>query len=294
MSKVIKLTPQYIEECTQEFKNSLISGKFSDGKISYNKVLDSVHNKAKLIFTEVAWLKMQTLVKEFNKEVAWHGVAHRGEDETKAEYYVTDILVYPQKTSGAYVDMDVEGYDKWIRDNYEDERFFNIAMQGHSHVNMPTNPSGTDLSHQETILEQLTDDMFYIFVIWNKSDSRNIRIYDLAKNVLFETADVDVEVQNLADFIKEAKNMVKDRVTNTTTTSTTTFGKGYTYTPPSTSTSKDKKENPPAQTGVKPGKRKGKKKKNKGTYNNACDNSQLSLLGYDDMDINDPFYYREY
>ena len=88
-------------------------------------------------------------------------------------------------------------------------------MQGHSHVNMGTSPSTVDLNHQEKILEQLEDDMFYIFMIWNKSFKRTIKIYDLAKNILFEDADIDVKIADaglgLNEFIGEAKDLVKSR-----------------------------------------------------------------------------------
>lgn len=278
MSKLIKLTPEYIAECTKEFQEKLNSGKFPDGRISYSKTLGSVTKRAKLYFTEIAWLKMQLLIKEFDKEVAWHGVAKRGDDKSKDEYYITDILVYPQEVSGASVEMDVDKYDEWLRENFDDERFFNIAMQGHSHVRMGTTPSSVDLGHQEAILNQLTDDMFYIFVIWNKLDSRNIKIYDLAKNVLFETADIDVEV--LGDFLKDAKNMVKEK--------TYTSSKSAVVTTPA---KQDDKKKTPTINSNKSGKKKGKRKKGY-LYNNACDDSQFTM--FDDMNgypYNDPFYY---
>lgn len=280
MSKLIKLTPEYIAECTKEFQEKLNAGKFADGRISYNKTLGSVSRRAKLYFTEIAWLKMQMLIKEFDKEVAWHGVAKRGDDMSKDEYYVTDILVYPQEVSGASVEMDVEKYDEWLRENFDDERFFNIGMQGHSHVRMGTTPSSVDLGHQEAILNQLTDDMFYIFVIWNKLDSKNIKIYDLAKNVLFETADVDVEV--MGDFLKDAKDKVKEKSYN--------YSKSPNVT--TASTKQDEKKTTSINNGVnKTAKKKGRRKKGY-SYNNACDDSQFTL--FDDMSgypYNDPFYY---
>ena len=292
MSKIIRLTPEHIAECTKEFQEKLNSGKFADGRISFSKTFGSTSRKAKLYFTELAWLKMQTLVREFEKEVAWHGVAKRGEDETKDEYYITDILVYPQEVSGASVEMDVAKYDEWIRDNFDDERFFHIGMQGHSHVKMQTNPSSVDLGHQEAILNQLTDDMFYIFVTWNKFDSKNIKIYDLAKNVLFETADVDVEV--LGDFLKDAKDMVKEKTYKPTSYSYS-YSKNTTTTTVTTTKQDDKKITPVVSGNNKSNKKKGNRKKSH-AYNNACDYTHCTLFD-DDMTgypYNDPFYYNGY
>ena len=215
MSKIIRLTPEDIAQYTKEFTESLISTKCPDGKISYSKILGAFNRKAKIFFSDLAWIKMTSLVREFANEVAWHGVATRGSDETKDEYYITDILVYPQEVSDATVDMDTTKYANWLMENAEDERFYSIAMQGHSHVNMGVTPSGTDLKHQGDILDQLTDDMFYIFMIYNKKGEKNIKIYDLKKNVLFETSDIEVGiidgVYGLDSFIKDAKKMVTER-----------------------------------------------------------------------------------
>lgn len=216
MSKVIKLTTEQLQECRRDFDTALSTMKLTDGKISFIKTITSPNEKATLYFDPLAWRKMQTLIKEFDKEVAWHGVAYRGEDETKNEYFITDILVYPQKVTGATVNTDQEKYEMWLM-QHEDEVFNNIRMQGHSHVNMATSPSGVDETHQAKILEQLEDDMFYIFLIWNKSNSKFIKIYDLKKNILFETLDVTVEIlddgSGIDEFLADAKKLVEDKPT---------------------------------------------------------------------------------
>ena len=216
MSKVIKLTTEQLQECRKDFDTALSTMKLTDGKISFIKTIACPNEKATLYFDPLAWRKMQTLVKEFDKEVAWPGVAYRGEDETKNEYFITDILVYPQKVTGSTVNTDQEKYEMWLM-QHEDEVFNNIRMQGHSHVNMPTSPSPVDETHQAKILEQLEDDMFYIFLIWNKSNSKFIKIYDLKKNILFETIDVTVEIlddgSGIDEFLADAKKLVEDRPT---------------------------------------------------------------------------------
>lgn len=223
MSRLIKMTPEYIEECRNEFEQALKLAKLSDGKLNFTKTFTSGTRKAKVFFTPPAWAKMVILINEFDKEVAWHGVAHRtGEVEgesvpagTECEYIITDILVYPQEVSGTTVEMDTEKYATWLMENIEDERFNSIRMQGHSHVRMAPNPSSVDLTHQEEILNMLGDDDFYIFMIWNKSFASNIKIYDMRENTLFENSDVSVrildEVGDLNEFLTSAKTMVKER-----------------------------------------------------------------------------------
>lgn len=220
MSKLIKMTPECLAQCKKEFEEALSTGKFTDGKITFTKTLGTIDRKAILYFSEMAWIKMHTLIREFDKEVAWHGVAYRGEDKSKDEYFITDILVYPQVVTGATVNTDQDEYTTWLF-NHDDDVFPHIRMQGHSHVNMGTTPSVVDNTHQEKILDQLEDDMFYIFMIWNKRKEKFIKIYDLEKNVLFETADVTVTVledeHGMEKFLKDAKEMVKTRVVTTPT-----------------------------------------------------------------------------
>lgn len=202
-----------LDEIRKAFEEVLSNRKLTDGKITFTKTFGS-DRKATLFFSEVAWFKMQALIEHFNKEVAWHGVAKRGEDASKDEYYITDILVYPQEVTGATVSTDQEKYQTWLM-SHEDEVFNNIRMQGHSHVHMGVIPSSVDTSLYERILEQLEDNMFYIFIIWNKRNEKTIKIYDYAKNILFDTEDVSIKIMDdklgVTKFITEAESMVKDK-----------------------------------------------------------------------------------
>lgn len=228
MSKPIKMTQKYMDECRADFEKALQLTKLADGKLSFTKTFTLGTRKATVHFTSLAWSKMVSLLREFDKEVAWHGVASRGGDESKDEYTIEDIVVYPQEVTGATVEMDTEKYALWLMENAEDERFNNIHMQGHSHVNMATSPSSVDLTHQEEILNMLGDDDFYIFMIWNKRHESNTKIYDMRKNILFENADVTITHENgeMEAFINEAKGMVK------TKTYTPPGGYGYSYNRP--------------------------------------------------------------
>lgn len=214
MSKIIKVTDQQIDEIRKDFNAALEKADLSDGKINFTKTFGSITRKARVLFTSTAWMKMQALISEFNKEVAWHGIASRGEDGSKDEYYISDILVYPQEVTSATVNTDQEKYQMWLM-SQDDNVFNSIRMQGHSHVSMGTTPSSVDISHQEKIVQQAGDDDFYIFMIWNKKNEKTIKIYDFAKNILFETSDITVDVINsdaIEAFLKDAKEMVKDKV----------------------------------------------------------------------------------
>ena len=217
MGRPIKLTKDLKEMVIKEIIEELSTKKMFDGKINYSKTFKystaEGDDKAYITFTPIAFAKMVMLLHKFDSEVAWHGVAYRSKDNENY-FNITDILVYPQLVSGATVNTDQEEYTNWLY-SQPDEVFENIRMQGHSHVGFSTTPSGVDTTHQAQILEQLDDDMFYIFMIWNKKLEKTIKIFDLKHNTLYENDDVEVFIGNndvdLDAFIKDAKEIVKPK-----------------------------------------------------------------------------------
>lgn len=213
MSKSIKIDKQFLETAKADFLKMCDEGKFTDGKIVFNRTFGgNTNKKANLYIEDIAWNKMKALVDEFDKEVAWHGIAKRREEE--GEYIIEDILVYPQTVSASTVVTDQEKYQMWLYEQ-EDDVFNNIRMQGHSHVNMSTSPSGVDTTYYQGIIDQMSDDMFYIFMILNKKGSRHVEIWDKKINTIFETADITVTLlidpeDPINKLIKDAKEKVKD------------------------------------------------------------------------------------
>ena len=307
MSKPIKMTEQYMSECRADFEKALQLTKLADGKLNFTKVFSIADKKATVYFTGEAWTKMVMLLKEFDKEVAWHGVARRGDDETKDEYIISDIMVYPQTVTGASVEMDTEKYAVWLMENADDERFDNIHMQGHSHVNMPTSPSSVDLNHQEEILNMLGDEDFYIFMIWNKSFTSTNKVYDLKKNILFEDRDITVKiiggVEDLDTFVKAAKDMVKSKAY---VTPSYNAGSGYQYNKPAgtpynpvstTTTATTNDESSDKDSKKNGGKKDKPRTKIEGTSGkNACQQSIFDMYFdmYDAADNPYNSYYRGY
>lgn len=297
MSKMIKMTREYLEECRKDFEDTIAKAKLSDGKINFTKTFAYSDKKATVYFSAEAWTKMLLLLDNFDKEVAWHGLARRMADGTSNEYTIYDILVYPQEVTGATVNTDQETYEQWLIER-PDESFNNIRMQGHSHVNMGTSPSSTDLVHQERILEQLEDDMFYIFMIWNKSLKREIKIYDLQKNILFEDGDISVKLSDdgfaLSEFLQDAKTSVKEKTYNygnglagslySTTVSTNSDIKPYNPFPGNTVN-----QNTSVNHNKKDSDKKNKKKKNKSSFssylNTTTTKQSPSLSGDYDYDL---------
>ena len=271
MSKIIKITPDVFDGIVEDFKKTLGNLKMSEGKINFTRSFNQIERTAELRFTEIAWLKMQALIREYDKEVAWHGIAKRGENPDKDEYIISDILVYPQEVSGATVNTDQAEYQNWLF-QLENDVFNNLRMQGHSHVNMGVAPSAVDTTLYEGLLSQLDDTMFYIFLIWNKRGDKMVKIYDLEKNILFETADVKISIiddgSGVEALLRDAKTKVKEKVCSYNS-SQSFGGNGITY---------GGSSNVPAERSKK---RKGKRKKSRDREAAA-----ISEQEYEDVLIN--------
>ena len=170
-------------------------------------------------FTVEAYAKMMALVNGTTKEIAWHGLVEQlpETDPKKATYIIKDILGYPQTVTAATVVTDEEEYNKWIC-SLDNDTANSMKMQGHSHVNMGTTPSGTDTGYYDEMLAHIRS--YYIFLIVNKSQSFYIRFYDVRHNTMFEFTEhhgiVLADGTDLADFTKTNVDMAKNYTPPTT------------------------------------------------------------------------------
>jgi len=228
MSRPIKLTDELLQNIQEEFIAKVKSMKMLNGKLEYSRTFkwdDSENDRATIFLSSIAFAKMNALIQQFDSEVAWHGVVHRDEEDPSI-FHITDILVYPQIVSGVTVNTDQDAYQTWLY-AFDDDVFNNIRMQGHSHVGMSVSPSGVDTTHQEKILNQIRDDDYYIFMIWNKRYEHFVRIFDLRNNTLYETADVDVligdEGLDFSKFVSDAKEIVKPKTYTPSSYSSSTY-----------------------------------------------------------------------
>jgi len=228
MPRPIVLTQEIKQKAIEDFSTILDGMKMSDGKLSYNRSFSYETGNAIVWLTQEAYRKTVALVVGFSDEVAWHGTVSRvdgGNDSTantnttrdknsttnSNEFIIEDIFIYPQEVTSSTVNTNQAAYTEWLY-GLDDATFNKIRMQGHSHVNMGVNPSGVDDKHRQQILDQLESDMFYIFMIWNKSLSVHTLIYDMARNVLYEDKDVSVKLlgdEAMDAFLADAKEKVQ-------------------------------------------------------------------------------------
>ena len=163
------------------------------------------------------------LVENIDKEIAWHGIVEKIDNTT---YLIKDIIVYPQKVTGATVTTDDVELGMWYM-QLPDETMNNLRFQGHSHVNMSTSPSAVDKNYYSTMVQTLRKTDFYIFMIFNKRGEHFAEIYDLAQNVLFENNDINISVVDNSGMsiknwaLEEIKNQVKTETISSVSTYTT-------------------------------------------------------------------------
>ena len=136
-------------------------GDSIDFKFKYDKktTLPARLQRATVILSAKAYLKMKQLVASSNKELAWHGLVTK---RPNSLFIVSDILCYPQKATAATVESNDDAYPQWLM-SLSDTEINTLRFQGHSHVNFGVTPSATDTQNWDTFLNNIGPKDFYIF-----------------------------------------------------------------------------------------------------------------------------------
>ena len=141
-----------------------------------------------IYITTQAYTKMRMLVDKTTTEIGWYGTVTKVPGLTGV-YIIEDIIVYPQKVTGATCEqLDDKMFEfemSLTTDQVNHKRF-----HGHSHVNMGTTPSGVDEQFYHDILTQVTD--FFIVTVTNKRNEYTTRFYDMEHNILFTDVPISV------------------------------------------------------------------------------------------------------
>lgn len=206
--KRINVDETFKQDIIAKFTDYINRTKFTDNKITFSADIDTTVNvkdisRPTIYISATAYLKMMLYVRDTDVEIAWHGTVERNQEQNW--YHIKDVFLYPQIIRATTVDTDQEKYQEWLQNIEDDDVFNNIRFQGHSHVNMGTFPSGTDLNMYNNFLQVLPNNDYYIFMIMNKTGSITCFIYDLAKNLIYETADIDIKILG-----PKTHNLIKD------------------------------------------------------------------------------------
>ena len=159
--------------------------------------------------TTQAYTKMRMLVDKTTTEIGWYGTVTKVPGLTGV-YVIEDIIVYPQKVTGATCEqLDDKMFEfemSLTTDQVNHKRF-----HGHSHVNMGTTPSGVDEQFYHDILTQVTD--FFIVTVTNKRNEYTTRFYDMEHNILFTDVPISViddEGLELDSWYEESKKQLEE------------------------------------------------------------------------------------
>lgn len=172
---------------------------------------EKLKDKIRIAYTPTAYLRMSSLVDEFDSEISWFGLV---EKKSPKLYRVYDVLVCKQQVDGGKVDTKDEDMLDFIS-NLTDEQSDHMHFQAHSHVNFDTKASGTDMQNQADILASMPGhEGFYIFQIWNKRGSINTYLYDLDENCFYDKNDIelvieDPDYEDMDLFVAEARSKVE-------------------------------------------------------------------------------------
>ncbi len=218
---------KFIEDLTEQLA-WFTRAPLSDFKIDelikeYSQIPKDVE-KPILLITAEAYIRMLELVNQSAVECSWHGIV----ENVGNKYYITDILVFPQRNSATATTTDEKEFAEWQTKLIMDPNFpiEKLRMHGHSHVNMNVFSSGVDDKYQKDLITKVDDGDFYIFLIMNKKMEMCAFIYDFKQQVMFETADIDIRIVNnlvscedLRGWAKEElkQNAITERITTTKT-----------------------------------------------------------------------------
>ena len=169
--------------------------------------VQTAKEKVVISYTQQAYLRMRELVQFFDTEVAWYGLVQQID---QLHYKVYDVKVCKQYVNGTKVDTEDEDTIEFFN-SLTDEEAEHMHFQAHSHVNMSTSASGTDVQNQEDVISNLGGKGFYIFQIWNKKDDISTYLYDLDNNTFYDRKDVLIDVEGVDEFIAGVADLVQKK-----------------------------------------------------------------------------------
>lgn len=149
-----------------------------------------------------------------NYEIGWYGTVDVLAD---GKLLVDAVYLFPQEVSAATTETSGQDQNKFIMklfEKYDTEKAGDIInrlrLWGHSHVNMATNPSGTDDNQMINFADNLinSDTPFMIRLIMNKRGDVRYDIYDYAMNIAY----MDVPWMLYDDVLNNPEETVIDEI----------------------------------------------------------------------------------
>ena len=188
-----------------------------DIKLDVKDILEEYMNERQsaepqVFITSEAYIKMRTLVDKTSTELGWYGFVSKlpGLDNV---YVIEDIIVYPQKVTGATCEQDEDRMFEFEM-SLTTEQVRARRFQAHSHVNMGVTPSGVDEAFYQDLLSQVRD--YYIIMVTNKHGDNHIRFYDMENNIVYTELELKILLDNGTDVDKWYQEEVDNNLSKPT------------------------------------------------------------------------------
>jgi hypothetical protein len=150
-------------------------------------------------YTREALAAIEYIVDQVDSEVGWFGLV---DELDNGDYLITDIYIPQQIVSGVTVDMTPNAIAELAHQLMEEGKDpSKLRYEGHSHVNMAVNPSGTD---EEMVDDFLADCPYFIRGIYNKKNESRVDVFDKTRGLVFNKVDHGLDEPELPEEFYEA------------------------------------------------------------------------------------------
>lgn len=155
----------------------------------------TVSKSPRVVFSALAWMKSWAFVELHHQEISWMGRILIKEDDRGKYLYIEDVFLLKQECGPAETTIDATALGELIT-TLPPEDMNRIRFWGHSHVNMSTYWSGTDLE----AMRQLRTGGINVYTVFNKKGDHLTRV-DVCDGIL------DYYVDNVKDVSYEQPTM---------------------------------------------------------------------------------------
>jgi hypothetical protein len=166
----------------------------------------------------IANAKMQHYVDLVNQEVGWLGTV---EELESGDYLIEDVFLFDQQVSSVTTEISEDGLAEFATKMLQRpdgmEIMNKLRFWGHSHVDMPTGPSGQDNEQMEVFADCGHD--FFIRGIYNKRGDVNLAIYDYKKELIIKHPKWKIYVTEEESLREDIEAEISEKVKHKTYTS---------------------------------------------------------------------------
>ena len=158
-----------------------------------------------------AYAKMAHLVDLVDKEVGWLGTAYK--TENNGVIVIEDVILFHQEVNSTTCEITPEGLSEFAEELLQLEsgleKWNNIKLWGHSHVNMGVSPSTQDDKQMEVFADH---NEWFLRIIANKSGELKVDLFDYKANISYLDLPWEIFLPELFDTREFIQEEIKEKV----------------------------------------------------------------------------------